>query len=318
MGQVDSIATLLSKFWNRSAINEARARIAATAPHRPYLDQALLLLELGRRAADPVEALPRGSRPAALVGLYRDAVHAALFYLRRAEGGGAASADPAGASLASLWAASGPALLAAAGSEAKLGAARAVILDRSALETISSASEDDATAARQLAEGLTGSLGADERRLERLLTRRWLRAAGAAALVLLLVFGVSKIFAAKDLAQGRPMVTSSVDPVCPSHPQCAGLLFHTKVDTNPWVEIDLGSMMKVSRVDVTNRLDCCDDRAFPLVVELGNAQKVFTPVARRDTTFKTWSAKFPARSARYVRLTVQKATALHLSELHVY
>jgi hypothetical protein len=317
MGQVDSIATLLSKFWNRSAISEARARITATAPHRPYLDQGLLLLELGRRAADPVEALPRGSRPAALVGLYRDAVHAALFYLRRAEGG-AASADPAGASLASLWAESGPALLAAAGSEAKLSAARAVLLDRSALETITAASEDDAASARQLAEGLMGSLGADERRLERLLTRRWLRVAGAAALALLVAFGVARLFEPKDLAAGRPLSPSSADPACPGAPVCADMLFHTKTEANPWVEIDLGAMKTVSRVEVANRLDCCQDRAFPLVIELGNAQKVFVPVARRDTDFKTWSAKFPPRSARFVRLTVQKSTAFHLSGLHIY
>jgi hypothetical protein len=318
MGQADSITKLLSKFWNRSAINEARARITAIAPHRPYLDQALLLLELGRRAADPVEALPRGSRPAALVGLYRDAVHAALFYRRRAEGGATSAADPAGASLASLWAESEPALLAAAGSEAKLGAARAVILDRSALETIGAASEDDAASARQLAEGLVGSLGADERRLERLLTGRWLRVAGAAALALLVAFGVSRLVASKDLAAGRPLSASSVDPECPSAPVCVDILFHTRDEVNPWVEIDLGAMKTVRRIEVANRLDCCQERAFPLVVELGNAQKAFVPVARRDTAFKTWSAKFPPRSARFVRLTVQKRTMFHLSELHVY
>ncbi len=47
-----------------------------------------------------------------------------------------------------------------------------------------------------------------------------------------------------------------------------GLLFHTTLEKDPWVEVDLGEERAISRVTVTNRVDCCQERAVPMVVSV--------------------------------------------------
>jgi hypothetical protein len=95
------------------------------------------------------------------------------------------------------------------------------------------------------------------------------------------------------------------------------MLFHTEQENNPWVEYDLGAPKPIHRVEVANRSDCCDDRAIPLVVELSNDRTNWTEVARRDSEFQSWTAKFATKTVRYVRLRVPRVTALHLKEVVV-
>ena len=61
------------------AVRNARLALAQRTPAQQLaLRQALLLLETGRRVAEPVAELPGGSRPAVLISLYRDAAYWAL------------------------------------------------------------------------------------------------------------------------------------------------------------------------------------------------------------------------------------------------
>ena len=44
----------------------------------------------------------------------------------------------------------------------------------------------------------------------------------------------------------------------------------TETETNPWLAIDLGEKFHVQRVEVTNRQDCCSERATNLQVGVTN------------------------------------------------
>jgi len=97
-----------------------------------------------------------------------------------------------------------------------------------------------------------------------------------------------------------------------------GVMFHTKQQKNPWVEIDLGELRPVSSVRVRNRLDCCQDRAVPLLVEISDESRAFVEVARKDEAFDVWELELPSRpSARFVRLRAHASTILHLNEVEI-
>jgi hypothetical protein len=118
-----------------------------------------------------------------------------------------------------------------------------------------------------------------------------------------------------DLAKGKPFRTSSSWAGCPGDEGCMMQLFHTDPENQPWVEFDLGKEMKVRRIEVRNRNDCCADRSVPLVAEVSNDRVTWTEVAKREKDFATWTAKFPRTKARYVRLRVPRHTVFHLKEV---
>jgi len=68
---------------------------------------------------------------------------------------------------------------------------------------------------------------------------------------------------------------------------------------------------------VDNRLDCCRERAIPLVVEVSTDQKEWRQVAVRHQLFDTWRADFPRVETRWVRLSVPRKTFLHLSRVRL-
>ena len=54
-----------------------------------------------------------------------------------------------------------------------------------------------------------------------------------------------------------------------------GSVTHTKSETNPWWQIDLGGIKEIGRIKIWNRSDCCGDRLANAIVEiLDEAQKV--------------------------------------------
>jgi hypothetical protein len=274
------------------------------------ITQSRLLAEVARRVAEPVETLPPGARPPVLLGLYRDAIYWALV-----------AALPEGqgrpADLEAAWAASDPeVLLRAAGDARALDAVRGVLLPGRPPGSLD-ATDDDAARARGFTEALLWQLDAPHRQLERVLAQRWSRVALAGVVVIAAVMGLRALLAGPNLAAGKPFRTSSSWAGCAGDPTCAGLLFHTNPELNPWVEFDLGSVQTVHRVDIANRTDCCSERAVPLVVEVSTDRVKWKQVGRRDTTFSSWTAKFPPTAARFVKLWVQSSTAFHLEEVAV-
>jgi len=102
-----------------------------------------------------------------------------------------------------------------------------------------------------------------------------------------------------------------------SDPPCPALMFHTDDQDNPWVEVDLGSVKTIRRIEVNNRTDCCSDRAIPAVVEVSVDRTKWTQVGRREDEFRSWAIKFQPRSARYVKVSVPRRTTFHLKSVAV-
>ena len=300
--------------FRRAALRDARAGLPAADDQRAVATrQAKLLLEITRRTAEPAEALPAGALPAVTLGLSREVIYWALA-ARRADGGTTPS------DLRALWDAAQPQTSSASPPDNEASAAlRKTLFDDYAPHALA-VTDAEAARARDFAEALVWDLDAPRRRMERVLIQRWLRVALLGAVLLLLAIGGRVLMLGPNLAAGKPFRLSSTFSgwaACVASTGCAGLMFHTETEPNPWVEIDLGAPMKVSRVEVINRGDCCADRATPLVVEVSTDRARWTPVARRNEPFGSWTASFPARVARYVRLSVPKRTVLHLQAIAV-
>jgi hypothetical protein len=305
-----TFANLYEWLFRASAMRDARATLAAANGARTQAArQARLLVEVARRVAEPVERLPSGCRAAVMVGLYREAVGWALLAGR--PDAGRERPDPA-----TLWREEPPErLLAAATDAATVEAVKETLFAAAPLSL--DVSQEDAERARTFAEALVLELEAPQRRVQHMLRQRWLRLVFTGVILLGLVVGAQRLLLGPNLAEGKPFRTSSSWSGCATDAPCRSLLFHTNPETNPWVEFDLGAPKSIRQVEIANRVDCCRDRAVPLIVEVGNDQARWTEVARRDTEFATWTAKFSAQTARYVRLRIPRDTALHLDSVVV-
>lgn len=92
---------------------------------------------------------------------------------------------------------------------------------------------------------------------------------------------------------------------------------HTMDEASPWAQVDLGDSHRISRVVVNNRKDV-EGRSYPLHIETSLDGVTYQPFARRDTPYKTWTAKASSRPARYVRLQLKVPSSLQLSEVEIY
>jgi hypothetical protein len=294
-----------------SAMRDARAAVAGTDGLRARAQaQAQLLAEVARRVAEPVEALPPGSRAAVQLALCRDATYWALTALQNGKPDEAAAPD-----LATLWPEVSPdRLQRIAGSEDATERVRQTLTGSANTQALD-VSDEDAGLARKFTDKLIAELEAPRRRVERVAFQRWWRLSLVVVLLLAAVYGVRTLSLGPNLAAKKSFRTSSTYSGCNAASPCEGILFHTDNENNPWVEYDLGAIKPVRRVEIANRSDCCDDRAVPLVVEVSTDRAKWTEVARRNEEFTSWTAKFPKHDARYVRLRVPRVTQFHLKEI---
>jgi hypothetical protein len=178
------------------------------------------------------------------------------------------------------------------------------------------------TLAQRLADGLSPSAS----RVRHVLWTRRFRLL-ALALVAMVVVGwsVRKLAAPNNLALNRPVVVTDSDPQYGVDPRRVvdgddlNLGFHTSYQPKASVTIDLGSVKPLKRAVVFNRIDCCQERATPLSLELSQDGKHFTVVAQRRQRFQQWRVAMPAGSnARYVRLVHGTPGIFHLAEIEVF
>ena len=264
------------------------------------LSHARAAIELAERAHDPTNPLRHGPEGWLRVLLYREALRWSLL----AADDDALTAQPA----------------------EDVEAVRELFRADSTLAwaTLPPPVEADSVAlARRVATHALDAAAAPETRVRALAHRRWLRVALVPAV--LAVTSIAVYFAARprDLAAGRPWRASSAYPgFVPEDKACDGnstrIFFHTTEESSPWVEIDLGSQKTVSSVEIANRADCCGDRAVPLVVEIGVTTDRWTEVSRRAEPFRTFTASFEPRQARYVRVRSLRKTFLHLDRVSVH
>ena len=157
------------------------------------------------------------------------------------------------------------------------------------------------------------------------LARFWHSAALATLLCVLLFGGAWFYRLHSDVAAGKPWRASSTlagAAVCTSPAQecdqLLGAFFHTNEELNPWLEIDLGAPLSISKAELENRADCCSDRAHPIVIEVSTDHAHWKTMARYDEDFVTWKAAFPAVTARWVRVRVLRTSYLHLKRVRVF
>jgi len=309
-------------FWRGKSLRVARA----FRKELPYVEQtrlkhALAALELADRAFDPVEPLRAGSSLPLAISLYREAAYFAL---------GAQSERFDGPDLATMFA-SVPQdeLEFAAGGVESLRAIKATLVERTFVQTADLPLESlprEAKLVRDFVHALVRKKLLPETRVGALLLQRGVRTVGLVTFIVGAVLGaillVQRLTLQPDLAAGKPWrASSSLDTCKPNEHYCASahtdIFFCTIEEANPWVEIDLGKPTAFSRLEITNRSDCCADRAVPLAAEVSVDQVHWREVARRKDTFSVWSAKFAPQNARYVRIRALRRTILHLEKVAV-
>jgi hypothetical protein len=180
----------------------------------------------------------------------------------------------------------------------------------------------------KLTRGLAAPMEEDSLRLRTVLVVRWARITACALAVGVgiwpLVAEIRSLTAAPNLALHRRVTVDNPHPTFPIDPSAlvdgnrSNLGFHTAVGQNQHVTIDLGSIRRISRVVVYNRVDCCQGRAVPLRVELSADGQNFRRAAERADSFDRWQVKLPPTDVRHVRLTDLSTNAFHLSEVEVY
>jgi hypothetical protein len=310
--KVGTISVRLREWLLRSAaLREARAAVDGPGGRRARAQaQAQLLAEVGKRVAEPVEPLPEGARAGAQLSLYRDAIYWALVATLPDD-------QPPPGDLASAWAESPPERI----EHAAGGAEAADELKKTLLETTAARafeiSDEQAGRARALADALIAELDAPRRRVEWILLQRWLRAGAVVLVCLVAGYGIRALSLGTNLAAAKRFRTSSSYGGCTPDGGCESIFFHTEQENGPWVELDLGAPKTIHRIEVANRPDCCQDRAAPLIAEISTDRVKWTEVARREDEFMNWTATFPRKTARYVRLRVPRVSTLHLKDVAV-
>ncbi|HEY5958246.1 MAG TPA: discoidin domain-containing protein, partial [Polyangiaceae bacterium] len=185
-----------------------------------------------------------------------------------------------------------------------------------------------ASGLRKLAGALSDPLEREASLVGRVLFMRWARI-GAAVLVLLAIAwavsgAVEKRFAKPNIALGRPVTVSSqfpdaaLDHTLLVDGDRTNLGFHTDNSPNQWVTIDLGSTKNISKVVVYNRVECCQERAVPLRLEVSDDGVNYKKVADRTEEFDVWTSKGLDVKGRYVRLRHLGANYLHFAEVEIY
>jgi hypothetical protein len=185
-----------------------------------------------------------------------------------------------------------------------------------------------ASALRKLASALSEPLEREASLVGRVLFMRWTRISAALLVLLAIAWSISsaveKKFAKPNIALGRPVTISSqfadaaLDHTLLVDGDRTNLGFHTDNAPNQWVMIDLGATKSISKVVVYNRVECCQERAIPLRLEVSDDGTNFKKVVDRTEEFDVWTAKGLDAKGRYVRLRHLGANFLHLAEVEVY
>ncbi len=96
--------------------------------------------------------------------------------------------------------------------------------------------------------------------------------------------------------------------------------FHTNLEYNPWVELDLGAIYVLHNIIVFNRKNGAQDRAYTLKVEISNDKLNYELIHKGFIPFNE-KIEFNLNSlktARYVRLSLDGFSYFHLSKIEVF
>jgi hypothetical protein len=168
----------------------------------------------------------------------------------------------------------------------------------------------------------------EARSLTRVKRTRWARiVVGGLLFGFLLYHGTRVALAPVDVAKGKPVTYSSLEPALAD---AQGLVdgvvgtsfgVHTRNEESPHVDIDLIDQYRIETVKVHNRADGWFDDCLPLVVELSVDGKTFNEIGKREDHFDAdppWIVDGHSEPARYVRLRLPRKGYIALSEVEVF
>jgi len=312
--------------WKGKELRALRAeRPKASARQLEFLTRSKATLAVARAAVEPPLPSQHGPMDGVACELYREAVYWGLMAQRVA-----GDADAPRENLEALFKSVDRSVLElAAGNASQLEEIERAIAtkDFADLAELSQAEQVRlAQSVEPFAEALSMGIAAREMAIQRIWTRRTMVLGVLVLLVWALIWliGVASERAERkgDLARGKPWAASSTyGSICPSPhqtcPEIAGYFFHTALEKDPWLVVDLEAPVKISGVRVLNRTDCCAERTVSLVVEVSTDQTTWKEMARRTNEFQEWKTKFPTTLARYVRFRLEGTNMLHLSQVRI-
>lgn len=95
------------------------------------------------------------------------------------------------------------------------------------------------------------------------------------------------------------------------------VFFHTNWENRPHIDVDFGRVVRVRKVRIENRQDCCGERALPLdVTAIGKSGERF--LCQRRAPFDTWTCQAGGVRTRRIRIEVPGPSMLHLRSIEVY
>jgi hypothetical protein len=309
---------LLNWFWQQDALADNTRRLDAKSDRRKQLERrATLYAEVGDRALHPVTPLRSGTGELASAMLHRESIRETLSALDK--GVSDMTED------AALRACVADGLPSAVSLE-RLCELVAEPVDLSSMDLDPARRSAEAEALAGVARELLGFAQAPERAVRKAVSRRVWRTGLAIVFLLAAGFVGAKAVVwslrGPNLAEGKPWRASSAyGGFSPEAGVCDGrktrIFFHTNREQHPWVEIDLVEPTLIRRVDVRNRRDCCQDRAFPLAIESSLDGTQWHELGRQTKPFSSWTLEFEPRMARFVRARALKRTFLHLESFEV-
>jgi hypothetical protein len=95
------------------------------------------------------------------------------------------------------------------------------------------------------------------------------------------------------------------------------VFFHTNSQKDPHIELDFGRPVRVRKVHIENRRDCCGERALPLDVKaVGASGERF--LCQRRAPFRSWTCDAGGVVTERLRIEVPGHGMLHLRSIEVY
>jgi hypothetical protein len=154
------------------------------------------------------------------------------------------------------------------------------------------------------------------------------RVAAAVAFAVFVIYVLSvTVFAAKNLALGKPVSASSRLPISPPPSGLTngdietGFGYHTNNEQEPWIHVDLGASLPIHEVRVYNRGDGNPAAIVPIVLQISDDDDTYTDVEERTEIFtrtSPWIAKLDGKRARFVRVLKHGEGYIALDEIEVY
>ncbi len=129
------------------------------------------------------------------------------------------------------------------------------------------------------------------------------------------------------VSQGKTVTMANNNPSYPPancvDGNTSNLCQGATVGANDWIQIDLGAVKNISKVNIWNRSDCCQDRFTDFKIEVSNTgsfsgeQSQVVNLTGQNVGFPSEYSFAPA-NARYLRVTKINNNLLNLAEIQVF